>query len=146
LLPWLAGSLSPASSIRHSPSALQLRATAAVEQEVLAATRQRLAQEGSIGIIATPARLHAVRRELDGSGVEAGRVEDGIDSRVELVPVELCKGLEFDHVIVVEPAEIVASYPRGLHWLYVALTRVVSSLDVVHAEPLPPELSSAPAA
>jgi DNA helicase IV len=53
------------------------------------------------------------------------------------VPVTLAKGLEFDDVIVVEPARIVAAEPRGLHQLYVALTRAVSRLTVVHAEPLP---------
>lgn len=45
--------------------------------------------------------------------------------------------LEFDHVIVVEPAEIVRSGERGPHRLYVVLTRAVSRLDVLHAEPLP---------
>jgi DNA helicase IV len=57
--------------------------------------------------------------------------------------VELCKGLEFDHVVVVEPAAIVSSHDRGLHWLYVALTRAVSSLDVVHEQPLPDPLVDA---
>jgi DNA helicase IV len=80
---------------------------------------------------------------LTAAGIEAGRVEEGMESRVELVPITLCKGLEFDHVIVVEPAAIVASHDRGLHWLYVAITRAVSSLDVVHSEPLPHQLLAA---
>ncbi|BCY12105.1 AAA family ATPase [Actinoplanes sp. L3-i22] len=54
------------------------------------------------------------------------------DDRVTLLPATLAKGLEFDHVIVVEPAEIVAAEPRGLHRLYVVLTRAVSRLDVLH--------------
>jgi DNA helicase IV len=143
LLPWLSVSLDPATSIRHSPSALSIRPTASLADEVTAATRERLAQEGSIGIIATADRLRAIGRALAHAGIETARVEDGMVSRLELVPVELCKGLEFDHVVVVEPAEIVRSHPRGLHWLYVALTRVVSSLDVVHSEQLPAELSAA---
>ena len=49
----------------------------------------------------------------------------------------LAKGLEYDHVIVVEPADIVAAEPRGLHRLYVVLTRAVSRLSVLHAKPLP---------
>jgi DNA helicase IV len=53
------------------------------------------------------------------------------------VPVTLAKGLEFDHVIVVEPAQIAAAEARGLQRLYVALTRAVSGLTVLHAEPLP---------
>ncbi|HKT01193.1 MAG TPA: ATP-binding domain-containing protein, partial [Rugosimonospora sp.] len=50
------------------------------------------------------------------------------------------KGLEYDHVIVVEPAEIVAAEPRGLNRLYVVLTRAVSRLAVLHAQPLPEPL------
>jgi DNA helicase IV len=55
----------------------------------------------------------------------------------ELVPVltpRQSKGLEFDHVIVVEPALI------ELRELYVALTRPTKSLVVLHARDLPAEL------
>ena len=45
--------------------------------------------------------------------------------------------------MVVEPAAIVAAEPRGLHRLYVVLTRAVTGLTVVHAEPLPLALSAA---
>jgi DNA helicase IV len=64
-----------------------------------------------------------------------------VDDRVSVVPASLAKGLEFDHVIVVEPAEIVAAEPRGLHRLYVVLTRAVSRLVVLHQAPLPDPLS-----
>jgi DNA helicase IV len=56
---------------------------------------------------------------------------------VTLLPASLVKGLEFDHVIVVEPGDIVAAEPRGHSRLYVVLTRAVSSLVVLHREPLP---------
>jgi DNA helicase IV len=46
------------------------------------------------------------------------------------------KGLEFDHVIVVEPA-LVAAHEQGLRELYVALTRPTKTLVVLHARPLP---------
>jgi DNA helicase IV len=55
----------------------------------------------------------------------------------------LAKGLEYDHVVVVEPAVIVAGEPsrwQGLRRLYVVLTRAVSGLTVVHTDPLPEEL------
>jgi DNA helicase IV len=54
--------------------------------------------------------------------------------------VTLAKGLEFDQVIVVEPARISDTGPSGLRRLYVALTRAVSRLSVLHAEPLPAPL------
>jgi hypothetical protein len=59
---------------------------------------------------------------------------------VTVVPASLVKGLEYDHVIVVEPADIVAAEPRGLNRLYVALTRAVADLVVLHHKPLPPAL------
>ncbi len=62
------------------------------------------------------------------------------------MPVTLAKGLEFDHVIVVEPARIAQAEARGLQRLYVALTRAVSRLTVLHAEPLPAQLAEPAAA
>jgi DNA helicase IV len=71
--------------------------------------------------------------------------------RVTLVPASLAKGLEFDHVVVVEPADIAAGpdddgsfdLRHGLRRLYIALTRAVSGLVVVHAKPLPAALAAA---
>jgi len=59
---------------------------------------------------------------------------------VTVIPASLVKGLEFDHVTVVEPAGIVAAEPRGMNRLYVALTRAVAGLVVLHREPLPAAL------
>ena len=50
------------------------------------------------------------------------------------------KGLEFDHVVVVEPAAMADDGDRGLRELYVALTRPTKTLVVVHARPLPEPL------
>jgi DNA helicase IV len=51
------------------------------------------------------------------------------------------KGLEFDAVLVVEPARILAEGPRGAADLYVALTRATQRLGVLHQGPLPQALS-----
>ena len=80
------------------------------------------------------------------SGASASDISDisGMSDnadRLMLVPVTLAKGLEFDHVILVEPARIATGEAYGLRRLYVALTRAVSRLTVFHAEPLPAELS-----
>ena len=65
-----------------------------------------------------------------------------------VVPASAAKGLEFDHVVLAEPADIAAgSGPspvdvrNGLRRLYIALTRAVSGLVVVHAKPLPGALA-----
>ena len=63
-----------------------------------------------------------------------------------MVPATLAKGREFDQVVLLEPADIVAGEPdevTGLRRLYVCLTRAVTALVVVHALPLPAELSKA---
>jgi DNA helicase IV len=68
---------------------------------------------------------------------------------VTVVPASAAKGLEFDSVVLLEPAEIVAaeaSRAGGLRRLYVVLTRAVSRLVVLHDQPLPDELAAAPAA
>ena len=64
------------------------------------------------------------------------------DSRIAVLTPREAKGMEFDHVIVVEPAQIVeeAVEGQGLRELYVALTRPTTTLVLVHARPLPAEL------
>jgi DNA helicase IV len=107
-----------------------------LESACVDAVRRALEQEGSIGIIAADARI--ARLTLDGIEVTT----PDHDGRVTVVPASLAKGLEYDHVIVLEPAEIIRSEPRGMNRLYVALTRAVSRLDVLHSEDLPPELAA----
>jgi DNA helicase IV len=54
-----------------------------------------------------------------------------------VLSARLAKGLEFDAVIVAEPAEIAALEPHGVRLLFVALTRAVQHLALAHALPLP---------
>ena len=85
---------------------------------------------------------------LTGTGIEHGVLgadHGDVEHQVDVVPATLAKGLEFDQVVVVEPAAIVAAEPderTGLRRLYVVLTRAVSGLTVVHGEDLPEELRS----
>ena len=74
---------------------------------------------------------------------EGATPHDSAPSRCTVLPARVAKGLEFDRVVVVEPARVVADEPdhrTGLRRLYVVLTRAVSGLEVVHAAPLPDEL------
>jgi DNA helicase IV len=59
-------------------------------------------------------------------------------SRVSVLTVEQAKGLEFDAVVLVEPAAILADSRRGANDLYVAITRATQRLHVLHDRPLPP--------
>jgi hypothetical protein len=112
---------------------------------VAAAVRSALDREGSIGVIAADARLAVTEHALRAAGiVPATPGDEDPRRRVTVLPASLAKGLEFDHVVVVEPAEIVDAEPRGANRLYVVLTRAVSRLDVLHAGPLPEALQARP--
>jgi DNA helicase IV len=62
---------------------------------------------------------------------------------VSVLPAGQAKGMEFDHVMVLEPATIADRGPAGLRQLYVALTRSTQTLTILHATPLPRELGAA---
>ncbi|WP_084671592.1 ATP-binding domain-containing protein [Sporichthya polymorpha] len=63
-------------------------------------------------------------------------------ARVVVLTVGQSKGLEFDTVIVVEPAAIVEASARGRSDLYVALTRATTHLGVLHTRDLPASLAA----
>ena len=146
LLSSIAPGLSPARSIRQDPGALVItEASPAALGGVLAiACSDALDRAGSAAVIVADEQAPELSRLLDAAGLrhalldDAGSGQDG--QQLTVVPVTLAKGLEFDQVIVVEPARIVAAEARGMHRLYVALTRAVSRLTVLHAEPLPEPL------
>jgi DNA helicase IV len=66
---------------------------------------------------------------------------DHLAAALNAIPVSQIKGLEYDRVVLVEPADIVAAEPRGMSRLYVALTRAVAELVILHTKPLPPNLT-----
>lgn len=74
----------------------------------------------------------------------AGSGATALDSRVSIVTIPEVKGLEFDQVLVVDPAGLVAESPRGAHDLYVALTRATQDLMVVALGELPPGFRLSP--
>ncbi|MET9391663.1 AAA family ATPase [Streptomyces sp. NPDC006624] len=108
----------------------------AVPSAVVAAVRDALGREGSVGVVAADADVPRVREALDAAGIAAAGPEEP-GARVSLVPASVVKGLEYDHVVAVEPAAIAEAEERGLHRLYVVLTRAVSRLEVVRGRPLP---------
>ena len=72
--------------------------------------------------------------------MRAGSIFD--ETRIPVLTPRESKGLEFDHVVVVEPARILEESVggQGLRELYVALTRPTTTLVVAHSRPLPPPL------
>ena len=78
----------------------------------------------------------ALREQLAKS-VAAALGDSPPAGRVDVIGVRAAKGLEFDAVTVVEPGLIVRESARGVHDLYVALTRPTERLTLVHFGPLP---------
>jgi DNA helicase IV len=106
----------------------------------------RLVRVGEEELLAAALREAAALAELDGllamivprslaGDLPQGELFDEIS--VPVLTPRQAKGLEFDHVVVVEPAAVADDGDRGLRELYVALTRPTKTLVVVHARPLP---------
>ena len=161
LLPVIAPTLTPPYSVRRTAGELDLRRSARPLVDVVAAARQSLEQPGTVGVVVADAQVAEVAAALGAEGVAyallgegpaaAETDEDGHDDwhpdrrRVELVPASLVKGLEFDHVVLLEPARLVAAEAdevTGLRRLYVCLTRAVTTLVVVHGADLPAALAA----
>ncbi|MFD3734013.1 HelD family protein [Streptomyces sp. NPDC058632] len=128
----------PARSLRRDGEA-NIEATHNTATAVVTAVNAALEQAGSIGVITADAETHRLHDALNAAGIPASGPA-ALGSRVTVVPASAAKGLEYDHVVVVEPAAIVEAEPRGMNRLYVALTRAVSRLHVIHSKPLPPAL------
>lgn len=70
-----------------------------------------------------PVRFVADRRDVEK--------REGLTAVIDADNVGEMKGLEFDHVVVVEPRKIIEASPQGWQDLYVAVTRATQTLTVV---------------
>ncbi len=127
---------SPDGDDRNARLAACVAAVAGEELEAVA--------PGRVAILAPPARLASIATACDDVGLRAVDPRDthrgGLLEPLVLLAADQANGLEFDAVVVVEPAEIAGGGARGLRTLYVALTRPTQRLAVVHAEALPAAL------
>ena len=153
LLPAIAPGLEPPTSVRRTRGELTVtRVTdlAAPLVEVVDATVSRI---GSVGLITPDVLLPGVVDALTTAGIghavlgdePASEAPVEFEVQLDVVPASLAKGLEFDHVVLLEPEGLVvgeADRVTGLRRLYVCLTRAVTSLSVLHTEDLPPELGA----
>ncbi|MGH3993934.1 MAG: ATP-binding domain-containing protein, partial [Pseudonocardiaceae bacterium] len=115
----------------------------------------------AVQVVALPDELPAVVAE-EAAAVGAGRVAvlgpatsvdelhkliptaggDDLEAPVTVLTVTQAKGLDFDAVVLVDPAAMLAESPRGLNDLYVALTRTTCRLCIVHSGDLPEVLAA----
>jgi DNA helicase IV len=126
LLAEAAPGVTPCRSVRAGGRPPVFVAADDVGGEVRRAVAELTAEFGTVAVVVPD----ALRAEVAG-------LPDAVPA---LRPPE-AKGLEFDAVVVVEPEAIAGGTARGLRLLYVALTRAVQELVVVHARPLPAGLA-----
>jgi superfamily I DNA/RNA helicase len=127
-------------SVRETGDPPDIRRFAAEELERESARHAvLLARNFATTAIVTPAdRIDAMRAAAVDAGGDAAESDAGnLEHRITVLPAALAKGLEFDAVLVLEPAAIVAESAHGIRLLFVALTRAVQHLAIAHAEPLP---------
>ena len=98
--------------------------------------------DGRLGVIVPAGRLDELAAEVTAAVPAAVGVDADLESPVVVLTVRQAKGLEFDLVLVVDPAGIVAESPRGYSDLYVALTRATQRLGVLYRGELPAALAA----
>jgi hypothetical protein len=153
--------IAPPRPVRESGHAPRLvrttRAELAARVAEVARDEVAVVTPGRVAVLGPAVVLPEVFRALDDAGLDPVDPRDpagaGLAAGLVVLPADETNGLEFDAVVVVEPS-LVASVgdepsgeappvatTRGLRTLYVAMTRPTRRLAVVHAEPLPVDLS-----
>ncbi len=144
LLPVTAPDITPSTSVRHrgeGPTLVPVE-DSEIASAAVAATRELAKVATTIAVIAGPGRVDELYDALAAADLEVidTRTARELSAPVSVVDARAAKGLEFDAVVVVEPAEF-AVLPNGLRLLYVALTRAVQRLSIIHHQALPAPLA-----
>jgi DNA helicase IV len=145
LLPAAAPGVAATEPVRTAAGGVRFAAAENLTAAVVDHSRHLGLRHASVAVIAPTSRLDELVAGLAAAGSDVARAEDGLGHAVTVVGPAAVKGLEFDAVVVADPAGIVASVPdrgRGLRLLYVALTRPTQALAVLHCGDFPAELSS----
>ena len=132
--------VTPVSSVREGDRGPLIERTG--PGELVARTAQAVAtlhaeRLGRIAVIADEERLPSLVATLRSQqGLPAvGAGSAGVDDEIAVMTAQDAKGLEFDAVVIVEPAELVDTHGAG--GLYVAMSRSTQHLGIVHARELP---------
>jgi DNA helicase IV len=144
LLPWVAPGVRAARSVRREGPAPEI--VPAPEAELAARTAREVAALAtawsSVGVVVPDVWRDHVSDALRAAGIAFGTgARGGLSGVVTLLDPAEAKGLEFDAVVVVEPSAIHTDARSG-RLLYIALTRAVQALAIVHAAPLPAALTT----
>lgn len=142
LLPAIAPGLDPLRIVRQAPEEpvfILDDGDHDLADEAIEAIQDHAVKGRFIGVIVTPEHKGRLASELTSRGINFSDADQGrLGSSVNLISATEAKGLEFDAVVVVEPAAIAEMGDRGMRLLYIALTRATKFLTVVHARAFEP--------
>jgi UvrD-like helicase C-terminal domain len=135
----------PPQSVRQT-GLLPWRMTAAREAfpaELADLAAAEAPEQGRLAVIVPDARVRELGQAVSRAvpGVSFGANPD-LTRPVVLLGAGQAKGLEFDSVLIADPAAIIAGSPRGRNDLYVAMTRSTQRLGVLHPGPPPAEIAA----
>ena len=142
LLAVAAPTVEPSRSVRSTDERPQFVMTSPerLVDETAEHARAALERTGTLAVIA-PASMHTEIIARLGDVRASSDASEALDADVAVLEPAEAKGLEFDHVVVVEPSQLVTADRAGLRLLYVTITRTTKTLTVVHARPLPEGLA-----
>ena len=142
LLPAIAPGLNPLTVVRAAPEPPRFildNGDLDLTDEVIEAIQDHAAKGRFLGVVVSPEHHELIAIGLKERGIHFAEADDGsLSAAVNLISATEAKGLEFDAVVVVEPAAIADLGERGLRLLYIALTRATKYLTVVHARAFEP--------
>ncbi|HEX2297081.1 MAG TPA: AAA family ATPase [Pseudonocardiaceae bacterium] len=137
--------IAPPQSVRRTgmPPRVEQVSSPAAELPAVVAAELAAVGDGRVAVLGPAGQVAELRSLIEADGAagtsdlgDLGDIGD-IDAPVTVLSVTEAKGLEFDAVVLVDPAAILTESPRGLNDLYVALTRATHRLTLVHPGELP---------
>jgi DNA helicase IV len=141
LLPRIAPDLTPPVAIREgSPPEFLRVSEGALFRALMNEMQGAMSERGTLGVILPEAMLGEALVQARANRIEVDAADWGRGRKITLLAPRQAKGLEFDHVVLAEPADIAADPRDGYRQLYVALTRSTQTLKIVHTKDLPLEL------
>jgi len=123
-------------SVRREEGEVTFAHSGDLVEGAVEAAKAMLAEATAAALIVPDDLVDDVEAALATAGIDFGDAD--VDHALTVVPVSQSKGLEFEGVVVLEPAAIVEQ--GGLRLLYVAVTRAMRLLTIVHAAPMPGSL------
>ena len=144
--------VAPPQSVRRTgvPPRVERITSPATELPAVVAAELAAVGDGRVAVLGPASQVAELGKLIEAdvpgaAGTDSSGDLGDITAPVTVLSVAEAKGLEFDAVVLVDPAAMLAESPRGLNDLYVALTRATHRLTIVHPGDLPAVLQQAPA-